>query len=53
MAAPARTRVLISYSHADAEWVTRLQIMLQPPTRHQIITVWDTHASNPTVSVGV
>jgi hypothetical protein len=41
MPALARTQLFISYSHADADWLTWLQIMLRPLTRNQTITVWD------------
>ena len=40
-AAPERTQVFISYSHEDARWLQRLQIMLTPLTRNHDITVWD------------
>jgi formylglycine-generating enzyme required for sulfatase activity len=35
------TGVLFSYSHEDAEWLTRLQIMLAPLIRNQTLAVWD------------
>jgi TIR domain len=31
----------MSYSHEDAEWLRRLQIMLRPLTRNHTITLWD------------
>ncbi|QKQ72764.1 TIR domain-containing protein [Nostoc sp. TCL240-02] len=36
-----RERVFISYSHKDKAWLDRLQIVLKPLLRKQIISVWD------------
>jgi internalin A len=41
MPAPERTQVFISYSHADARWLQRLQTMLKPLTSDHTIALWD------------
>jgi hypothetical protein len=39
MAVPERTQVFMSYCHVDGEWLTRLQIILQPLTQNQTIVI--------------
>lgn len=36
-----RNQIFISYSHEDAKWLRRLQIMLRPLTRNHTIILWD------------
>jgi hypothetical protein len=37
----ARTRIFVSYSHADADWLKRLQVHLKPLERAGTIEWWD------------
>jgi hypothetical protein len=40
-AVPTRSKVLVSYSHADAMWLERLRVHLKPLERDGIIELWD------------
>jgi internalin A len=37
----ADMKIFVSYSHADSEWLTKLQTHLKPLTRNQTIDLWD------------
>ena len=37
----SRTQIFVSYSHADADWLKRLQVHLKPLERTGIIEWWD------------
>lgn len=39
-ATPIRTKIFISYSHADDKWLNRLQIHLKPLQRSDKISLW-------------
>lgn len=36
-----RDQLFISYSHADRQWVDRLQTMIRPLVRHNGLLLWD------------
>lgn len=36
-----RTKVFVSYSHVDAEWLKRLQVHLKPLERQGLVERWD------------
>ncbi len=36
-----RTKVFVSYSHLDQEWLKRLQVHLKPLERHGLVDRWD------------
>jgi hypothetical protein len=38
---PERTKIFISYSHNDAEWLRRLRVHLKPLEREHRVEVWD------------
>ncbi len=38
---PERNQLFISYSHADREWVERLQKMIKPLVRSEALRLWD------------
>ncbi|QQS55856.1 MAG: toll/interleukin-1 receptor domain-containing protein [Candidatus Competibacteraceae bacterium] len=37
----SHTRIFVSYSHADAEWLKRLQVHLKPLARAGLVEWWD------------
>jgi peptidoglycan hydrolase-like protein with peptidoglycan-binding domain len=38
---PTRTKVFVSYSHADEKWLQMLQVHLAPLERSGLISLWD------------
>jgi hypothetical protein len=38
---PARTKVFVSYSHADEKWLKMLQVHIAPLERNGIVVLWD------------
>jgi peptidoglycan hydrolase-like protein with peptidoglycan-binding domain len=44
---PTRTKVFVSYSHADKKWLPMLQVHLAPLERSNIISLWDDTKISP------
>jgi formylglycine-generating enzyme required for sulfatase activity len=44
---PERDQLFISYSHADREWVVRLQTMIRPLVRSHGLRLWDDSQIQP------
>lgn len=44
---PPRTRVFISYSHQDADWLKRLRVHLKPLERDHNVDIWDDEKIKP------
>jgi hypothetical protein len=38
---PQRSKVFISYSHVDSEWLERLRVHLKPLERRGVVDIWD------------
>jgi peptidoglycan hydrolase-like protein with peptidoglycan-binding domain len=38
---PSRTKVFVSYSHADEKWLKMLQVHIAPLERNGIVVLWD------------
>ena len=42
-----RTKIFVSYSHVDKEWLRRLQVHLKPLVRQKLVDLWDDTRIDP------